>query len=356
MIPSPPFTFPNKPAQNTNPGLESACAILRSAGITRRRLRKLDGIAQVRNQPSHHKIDRAYSARPFVLCGIPIRRPTKHTLEYSRQNGRFRLRVIGHPDYGLPFGQDRLLLIWIATMATWQKTREIRFRSAAAILETFGLPKDGRYYKRLIASFERIFYSTFFFSSDQQVGEATVMERQSFRFVKNATLWYAERRVTETATSSQARTENVIVLSEEFWKEIQEHPIPVDLAVVKVLADSPGNLDLYVWLVWRCWTAKGAATVPLFGHEGLISQLGNSANLRERDFRRQIVQWLKLIHHLWPDCPANLAEGGANLLIRTAKSGPNVSTGACESRPGDHATRFAQNTLFRVPDYSESGR
>jgi len=70
-------------------------------------------------------------ARPFVLCGIPVRRPHHHILEYSRRNGRFRLRVIGHPDFGLPFGQDRLLLIWIASMATWQKNREIRFQSAA---------------------------------------------------------------------------------------------------------------------------------------------------------------------------------------------------------------------------------
>lgn len=150
-------------------------------------------------------------ARPFGLCGIPVRRPAKSTLEYSRQNGRFRLRVIGHPNYGLPFGQDRLLLIWIATMATWQKTREIRFRSAAVILDTFGLPKDGRYYKRLVAGFERIFYATFFFSSDHQLGDATVIERQSFRFVRDAKLWYAESAPSESSILSSTRSENTII-------------------------------------------------------------------------------------------------------------------------------------------------
>jgi hypothetical protein len=140
-------------------------------GITKRKIRKLDAIAQVRSSDGRQN-PRAFSARPFVLCGIPVRRPHKHSLEYSRHNGRFRLRVIGHPDYGLPFGQDRLLLIWIASMATWHKARVIRFRSAATILETFGLPKDGRYYKRLIAGFERIFYSTFFFTTDEQNAES----------------------------------------------------------------------------------------------------------------------------------------------------------------------------------------
>jgi hypothetical protein len=324
--------------------LEPVSTVLKPAGITRRRLRKLDAIAQIHEQRRDHKPEKAYSARPFVLCGIPVRRPAKHTLEYSRQNGRFRLRVIGHPDHGLPFGQDRLLLLWIATMAVWQKSRQIHFRSAAAILETFGLPKDGRYYRRLIAGFERIFYSMFFFCSDEQVGEASVMERQSFRFVKDAKLWYSEPNASGALGTSPDRTENVIVLSEEFWREIQEHPIPVDLVVVKALADSPGNLDLYVWLVWRCWTARGPVSIPLFGQEGLVSQLGISEHLRERDFRRQIVQWLKVVRQLWPHCPANVDEGGGGLVIRPVKSRPQFSTPSCESECGVHVTGFAENT------------
>lgn len=246
MIPSLTTSLPGQPPENSPAGLESVSSLLKSTGITRRRLKKLDAIVQIHERRREQKTEKAYSARPFVLCGIPVRRPGKHILEYSRQNGRFRLRVIGHPDYGLPFGQDRLLLIWIATMAVWQKAREIRFSSAATILEAFGLPKDGRYYKRLIAGFERIFYATFFFSSDQQLGEATVMERRSFRFIKDAKLWYAETNGSRAPTALEVRTENMIVLSEEFWREIQEHPIPVDLAIVKALADSPGNLDLYV--------------------------------------------------------------------------------------------------------------
>lgn len=329
-------------ASSESTELVPVSTVLASAGITKRRIKKLDAIARAREP--HCRQERAYYSRPFVLCGIPVRRPAKSSLEYSRRNGRFTLRVIGHPDYGLPFGQDRLLLIWIATMATWQKAREIRFRSAAAILETFGLPKDGRYYKRLIAGFERIFYATFFFSSDQQVGEATVIERQSFRFVRDVKLWYAESSPSEFPAPAKARLGNAIMLSEEFWNEIQEHPIPVDLAIVRALADSPGNLDLYVWLVWRCWTAKGPATVPLFGPDGLISQLGNSAKLRNRDFRRQIVQWLKVIRQLWPECPASLTETGSCVLIKPAKSASKFSTTSRESESGVHVTGFAENT------------
>ena len=40
-----------------------------------------------------------------------IRRLPPQTLKYSRRNGRFLLEIVGHPEYGVPFGQDRLVQI-----------------------------------------------------------------------------------------------------------------------------------------------------------------------------------------------------------------------------------------------------
>ncbi len=42
------------------------------------------------------------------------------TLKYSHRNGRFFPEIAGHPDYGVPFGQDRLVLLWLATAAVRQ--------------------------------------------------------------------------------------------------------------------------------------------------------------------------------------------------------------------------------------------
>ena len=328
MIVFQPLAYARLPDRNLASGLVPVGSVFPALGITKRKIKKLDAILHARDpdaRPQH-----AFSARPFVLCGIPIRRPLKHTLEYSRQNGKFRLRVIGHPDYGLPFGQDRLLLIWIASMATWHKDRVIRFRSAATILDAFQLPKDGRYYKRLIAGFERIFYSTFYFASDEHDAEAVVITRTSFRFVKDLRLWYFHSDDTGSRGEGVSR-QNVIVLSEEFWHEIQEHPIPVDLNVVRALADSSGNLDLYVWLVWRCWTARSRADIPLFGPDGLISQLGISAGLWERDFRRQMIQWLRVIRQLWPECPAAIGASGTSVILHAWRRPQNSTAAASHS-------------------------
>ena len=51
--------------------------------------------------------------------------------------------------------------------------------------------------------------------------------------------------------------ENVIILSDEFFQEIMAHPISTDLEAVKLLTSTPGILDLFVWLSYRCFTAKG---------------------------------------------------------------------------------------------------
>jgi hypothetical protein len=66
-------------------------------------------------------------------------------------------------------------------------------------------PTNSRYYKRLSAGFERIFYSTFSFCSDQELGEAVVTERQSFRSLKDAKLWYAEPGTLHSPTVSQRK-------------------------------------------------------------------------------------------------------------------------------------------------------
>jgi len=44
----------------------------------------------------------------------------------------------------LPFGQDRVVPIYLATLAVRQKSQTIRFRTAAEMLETFGMHKAAR--------------------------------------------------------------------------------------------------------------------------------------------------------------------------------------------------------------------
>jgi hypothetical protein len=236
-------------------------------------------------------------------------------LVYARRNGRVVLQVTGHPHYGVPFGQDRIVPIFLATLAVQQKSQTIRFRTAAAMLETFGMHKGGKEYRRLIGAFERIFGATIFFGTDTVPGTAKLIHRSRFNFLREAQIWY-NRRIDQPVLSEEF--ENVIVLSDEFFLEITTHPIPTDLEAVRVLAASPAVLDLFMWLSYRCFLAKREEAAPIFGRYGPAAQLGNVEYARPRKFREKLDQWLRAIHAMWPECLARIHSDGMRLLIKGA--------------------------------------
>src|SRR6185436_7438292 len=182
-----------------------------------------------------------FASRPFVLCGLPVRCPPRSTLAYERRNGLFTLQITGHPDFGLPFGQDRLVPIFLATLAVRQQSQIIRFKSAAQMLDTFGMAKGGKEYRRLVAAFERIFGATIFFGTDSMGPQARVVQRSRFNFLREAKIWYNRDR---SQPVPGEEFENTIVLSDEFYAEVLAHPIPVDIEVVKIFGSAPGALDL----------------------------------------------------------------------------------------------------------------
>jgi hypothetical protein len=297
-------------------GMESAGSALRRISpelvVSKQKLRQAEGSCIVRLKRKEGKQNMGFSSRPFVLCGLPVRKPPKGEMLYERRNGDFVLQITGHPNYGLPFGQDRVVPIYLATLAIRQQSQTIRFRTAAEMLETFGMHKGGKEYRRLVAAFERIFGATIFFGTDRLGGTARVVQRSRFSFFNEARIWYS-RDPEQYPVSDQF--ENVIVLSDEFYKEVVAHPIPADLEAIKVLAGAPAVLDLFMWLSYRCFLAKGKETIPLFGPHGLASQIGSIGYARSRRFREKLDAWLDSIRVLWPECPAKIGGDGMSLVV-----------------------------------------
>jgi hypothetical protein len=131
-------------------------------------------------------------------------------------------------------------------------------------------------------------------------------------------LWF--NRDDQIQPSLQEGLHNAVVLSEGFYREICERPIPVEREVVAALAHAPGLLDFYVWITWKSWTVKGVPThVPFFGLNGLCNQLGTKQYSVERLFRHKVRQWITQVKHFWPECTAAISEDGQPLLIRSSK-------------------------------------
>ncbi len=299
--------------------MESAAAVLRRLPgeifISKQKLRQAEAVECVRLKRDSASQSLGFASRPFVLCGLPIKRPANGALMHERRNGQFLLQVTGPPTYGLPWGQDRLVPLFLATLAVRQQRRTITFSSALEMLDTFGMQQGGSQYRRLIGAFQRIFGATIFFGSDMQLEKAAVVHHARINFMSEARIWYSRDPGQQNLPGD---CQNMIVLSEEFYREILSHPIPADLEAAKALSSSPAVLDLYMWLSYRCFAAKGEERVPLFGDFGLVNQLGSATYARPRKFRERLERWLDLVRMMWPECPAFISPDGRAIIVKRA--------------------------------------
>jgi hypothetical protein len=257
-------------------GLEKAREFLKRSHpelvVSKQKLRQAEAIQLVRVNRETVNQNLGFASRPFVLCGL-------------------------------------------ATLAMRQQKQTITFRSAAEMLDVFGMQQGGSQYRHLIAAFQRVFGATIFFGTDTQTEKAAVIHHSRFNFLREARIWYS-RDLNQSLLPGGF--ENEIVLSDEFFREVTTHSIPTDLEAAKALSSAPAALDLYMWLSYRCFTSRGQERIPIFGDFGLAAQLGSADYARPRKFRERLERWLELVRSLWPECAAAITGDGDHILIQPA--------------------------------------
>ena len=92
------------------------------------------------------------------------------------------------------------------------------------------------------------------------------------------------------------------------------------MEAVKAFGSAPAVLDLFMWLTYRCFTAKSEERIPLFGDFGLTAQLESVEYSRPRRFRAMLQQWLGQVRAVWPNCPAQICSDGQYLRLSPAKA------------------------------------
>ncbi len=107
----------------------------------------------------------------------------------------------------------------------------------------------------------------------------------------------------------------MIVLSDEFYREISSRPIPTDLEAAKALSNNPAALDLFTWLSYRCFTARGRERVRLFGEFGPVSQLGSADYARPPEVPREAGRVAEACRGDVAGCPAHVDADGTGLTI-----------------------------------------
>lgn len=248
-----------------------------------------------------------FMARAMVQATLPHRKVVGN--EFERRNGAFTLSLMAPARIGLPYGSvPRLLLAWLTTEAVKTKSRELELGdSLSSFMRELDLvPTGGRWgsITRLKDQTRRLFASTVSatYSDEEKQGEI------GYRFADRSLMWWDTHSPEQTAL-----WRSTVTLTEQFYREIVEHPIPVDMRAIKALKRSPMALDIYCWLTYRASYAKRPSLIPW----ALLAMQFGSEYGRTRDFKAAFLAEMRKVSIVYPAAKIEATDDGLILKPTT---------------------------------------
>ena len=245
-----------------------------------------------------------FMARAMVQATLPHSKVDGG--EFVRTNGNFTLTLQAPSKIGLPYGSvPRLLLAWLTTEAVKTKSRELELGdSMAAFMAELGMTPTGGArgdITRLKNQTRRLFNSTVT-ASYEDVDKVADM---GYRLTERSVLgWHAKD------PEQAGLWKSTVTLSEQFFNEVVDRPVPIDMRAIKALKRSPMALDIYNWLTYRMSYLKRPTVVPWAGVAMMLGS--NYAVLRQ--FKAAFLQELRKVLVVYPQVNAEALDDG--LLIR----------------------------------------
>ena len=248
--------------------------------------------------------DRGFMARMLALCSLPRTNPGNR-YRYVRRNGPYKLIMSATGDHKLPFGNiPRLLMAWLCTEAVRTQSRVIVLGcSLAEFMRELGIYSSGGVVQiRLRNQMRRLFGCTV---------QMTYKDANVERFVNSPIAESGEYWWNPTRPDQPSLWDSKIELSEKFYNEIINHPVPIDMNTLAALKRCSLGLDLYLWLVYRTFALRAPQRLTW---KQLYCQFGPTLNSTAthdavQNFRRRILRELKKIKLAWPELNYSTAPG-----------------------------------------------
>ena len=259
--------------------------------------------------------DLGFMARTMALCSLPRTNPGNRK-EYVRRNGPYTLVMSAGGLNKLPFGNlPRLLLAWVCTEAVRTRSRVLVLgKSLSEFMRTLGVyDSSGRTQTRLRNQMKRLFGCTVTMIYEDENVDATVNA-----VIADSTVFWWNK------PNQLSLWENKIELSEKFFNEIIQHPVPLNMNTLTALRRSSLGLDLYLWLVYRTFTLRAPLRLPwrlLYGQFGAHPDKA-SDNQTVQHFRYKVLRELKKIKMAWSGLNYSTARGVLILYPSTPAIAP----------------------------------
>lgn len=195
------------------------------------------------------------------------------------------------------------------------KSRELTLgRSLSEFMRQLELkPTGGRNgtITRLNRQMERLFQASLSVRFDD--GDPDHQAGAKLAVVSSYDLWW-----TRDSNQEPSLLPSKVRLSYEFFEEVTERPVPVDLAALRVLRGSPMRLDIYAWLTHRMSYLQRPTLVPW---DLLRIQFGSDLKATKQGrlkFKRLFEQHLKQVVLVYRE--ANVEITNAGVLLKPSRT------------------------------------
>ena len=252
-----------------------------------------------------------FMAKSLVQTTLPHR--AHPGARYVRTDGNLTLSITDVGGAGLPYGSyPRLILIWMTTEAVTNcESRagawpfSVKFHGptrSSGLWRSLG--NDARFRnqtERLLGCAISARWSS---ESDGEINSCG----KNLLVADEFSLWWTPQRLTLVGAKV-----STVLLSESFYQQIVEAPVPLDLRAVRALKKSPLTLDLYAWATRRVSYLSRPTLIPWralrlsFGSGYADTPQGRSR------FREKVIDALRRVAAVYPQLRADIGERGVLL-------------------------------------------
>ncbi|KWF77613.1 hypothetical protein WL93_26700 [Burkholderia diffusa] len=275
-----------------------------------------------------------FMARALVIATMPYKDPKADV--FKRENGDFRLRIVAGYEGGVPFGiYPRLLMSWVATEAVRTESPLIELGDSLSIFlrDVLDIQRGGgkrgsstrvaEQMKRLFGSLVTAQYTggmqeRGFMLRNVMIADGLELHEEDLQLepedadatpaADGNTLWIPQARDLAGTWKSKVR------LSDSFFRECIDKPVPIDLRAYKALRGSPLAMDVYTWLTYRMsYTERRSRPIRW---EALMGQFGSGYSTPRAvlDFKKAFLKALKAVQIVYPRANVQVADNGVILL------------------------------------------
>ena len=252
----------------------------------------------------------------LALCGLPYREPkglTNVFREYGRNTlaisaGRLTNPLTGEMEMqGLPYGpKARLMLLHLCTEAVKQRTPKIEVASSlSGFIRDMGFPVTGGDRGTLKQFKEQLNRLA---ACSMQIGlwdgsRASTLNVPPFRQMD---VWLP----LNVDPDQGLLWSSTITFHRDFFDNLLQHAVPVDIRAARAFAGSARKLDLLFWVGYRLSRLERPLRLTW---DNLYKQFG-SENGSIRSFRQEFRKDVAHLTEVFPRVRLSLDEGGMQLL------------------------------------------